>query len=235
MDSITIVATTWLPPGNEKKRLRAAEQAIRSWGQNLKYDGQIHLVVSDDGTEEPFWEELKEECIWLWRVYNPSAYVSFTQQVRQGVGASLNKGLRAAFELHGPIVLHAVDDWELLQPLDLNPWVNFLQDRNYDTGMVRFFAHPDLTGTFRFIPPHGWAVVLDRHHYVFSFRPCLWHKRFFDNLGYFEEGVSALDAEKIFNDKIVGQYPQFEGEHIWLALPEVWRPLDSIELSSIVP
>lgn len=231
---VTIVATTWLPPGNERARLDAIQTAISSWRRYLRYDsGEIHLHVSDDGTvKNPWGIYLRQTITEAWGLWRKS--VTFSRQERCGVGASLNAGLCAAFQ-RSPIVLHAVDDWELLAPLDLTPWVNFLNDPNYDVGMVRFFPHPDLEGTVRHIPPHGWAVALQRHHFVFGFRPCLWHKRFFDALGYFDEGVSSFDAEAQFNRRLTWRPPAVAAGWIWLALPEQWRPIETGSLAAVVP
>lgn len=226
---ITIVMTTWLPPGQEKIRAEAFFKALQSWEMNLIHDADIHLHVSDDGTNtEIFHQLITKNLKW------DRGHYTVSHQQRHGVGASLNRGLKQAFKVSN-IAMHAVDDWELLVPLDLRPWVDFMEDPNYDVGMLRFYAHPDLTGTFRFIPPHGWAVALDRHHYVFSFRPCLWHKRFFDALDYFREDVSAIECEQDFNKRLTNYPPAVEGERVWLALPEIWKHLDPNELSSVKP
>lgn len=231
MYDVTIVATTWLPPGNERARWDALIRSYQSWQKNLVLTGGlIHLHIADDGSNPDYWDAVTGIASRHWQIGN----VSFSRQQRRGVGASLNAGIRTALN-NSPIILHAVDDWELLEPLNLTPWVEFMEDPNYDVGMVRFFPHPDLTGTVRHIPPHGWAVALERHHYVFGFRPCLWHQRFFDALGYFQEGVSSLAAEEDFNLRLTSSEPKFEGERIWLALPEVWRPIETGSLAEVVP
>lgn len=223
MKDITIVATTWLPPGQEMQRWHDFKKAYVSWYENLKYDGNIHLHIADDGTEEPWWDSLQKAILW------DKGNLTFSQQQRHGVGASLNAGLNKAFET-SPIVLHAVDDWELLQPLDLNTWVNFIEDNNYVVDVVRFFGHPDLTGTIKHIPPHGWAVKLDNHHYAFATRPCLWKKSMFDFLGYFKEDVSAIEVEQDFNFKAMQN-----GMNIWMAIPELWRHIGVESNSDLVP
>lgn len=232
MKDITIVATTWLPPGKEDRRLKDFTLAMATWWAHLKYDGVINLHVADDGTLPEWYEKLQQVVETVWR---GKGSITHSQQDRHGVGASLNAGLAEAFKT-SPYVLYAVDDWQLLELLDLNPWIAFMEDNEYNANMVRFFPHPDLTGTFKHIPPYGWAVNLDRHHYVFATRPCLWHQRFFEphlrGLGWFKEDASAIEVEQDFNYRYIRQMSRHE---IWLALPEVWRHMDAFSLSDLVP
>lgn len=227
MTDITILATTWLPPGSEEIRFNAFSLAMKSWQENLRYEYALHLHVSDDGTEDPYWKDMADFIRNSWKI----GRVSFSRQPRKGLGASLNAGLIKCWD-NSSLVFHAVDDWQLLAPLDLTPWVDFIQDASYEVDMVRFFGHPDLTGTIKHIPPHGWAIELDKHHYFFSFRPLLWHKRFFDRAGFFKDGVSALECENDINAKL----KNFSGSsRIWMALPEMWTHLDPVSLSGIAP
>lgn len=230
MSDITIVMTTWIPEGEQgQARLAVEEICLESWREHLINNGAIHLHVADDGSAPEYMRVIYRMAPRIWDL----GEVTFSQQLRHGVGASLNEGLKTAFR-RSPMVFHAVDDWELLGDLDLTPWISFAEDPNYDVGAIRFFSHPDLTGTIRHVPPHGWAIALDKHHYVFATRPSLWHKRLFDALGYFKEDCSALECEADFNEKAC-RYPQQEGEMIWLALTELWRPRESGSLSEVVP
>lgn len=237
MSDVTIVATTWLAPGNEGARLGAFREALISWHHNLHLkDGQIHLCVADDGTEQSWYWKLQAMVDGIWH----RGHIAFVQQQRRGVGASLNNGLEIAFQ-HSHIALHAVDDWGLLQPLDLTPWVAMMEDPNYNPGIIRFFPHPDLEGTIKHVPPHGWAVDLDRHHFLFGFRPALWHKRMFDAHGYFKEEVSSFHTEDEFNQRICASYTDIRvrsavyGPKVYLALPEAWRPIETGSLAGVVP
>lgn len=227
MSEITIVATTWLPPGNERARLEALKRAVNSWWLKL-YGAAMRLHVVDDGTD-PYWFTVMQnevKACWLGGYGNPT----FSQQQRRGVGASLNAGLEEAFK-RSPIVLYAVDDWELLQPLDLTPWVAMMEDLSYYPAMIRFFPHPDLTGVVKHVPPHGWAVEIENHHFAFGFRPALWHARMFLD-GKFKEGLSSFDTEIEFNQRWCNS-PNVA--KIYLALPEAWRPIETGSLAGIVP
>lgn len=226
MSDITIVMTTWLPPGNEKARTVASLEAALYWRVNLIYPEPVHLHIADDGSAKEFSDFQVDRLKKLWY----RGEVTFSQQQRHGVGASLNAGIGEALK-RSPITLYAVDDWRLLSLLDLRPWVSMLEDPNYDCGMIRFFPHPDLGGIVKHVPPHGWAVMLEYHHFVFGFRPALFHRRFFDANGKFAENVSSFDAELIYNQKVC----RGEGPAIWLALPEQWQPIETGSLAGVVP
>lgn len=229
MSDVTIVMTTWIPPGKQgQERLKAEEICLMSWREHLINKDAIHLHIADDGSLDDDMYQIMKMARENWDL----GEITYSQQDRNGVGASLNAGLKKAFE-RSPIVLHAVDDWELLDDLWLTPWVDFLEDTNpeYDAAALRFFPHPDLKGKIRHIPPHGWAMILEKHHYVFGLRPSLWHKRLFDSAGYFKEGVSAIECEADFNERVC----QPLEECIWLALPELWRPRETGSLSELTP
>lgn len=248
LPSVTIACTTWLPPGEDgEARLRAVCSAVASWHRHLEYDGAIHLHVADDGTDDAMMPELREMVGDAWGY--PSE-ISYSQQARRGVGASLNAGLAAA-AARGDLILHAVDDWELAAPFDLTPWATLLLE-DASIGMVRFFPHPDLTGRVQYLGPLGHALLLDRHHFAFATRPFLAHRRFFDAYGPFKEGVNAYDCERLYNDGFCHGIPLADGRlmhearpGVWspgpggpdivLALPSLWEPIASVELAHIVP
>lgn len=216
---ITFVATTWLPEGDAGLTRMATEQkAIFSWQHYAHYAGLLRLHVADDGSigQQP------------WRA---SWAVSYSRQHRRGVGASLNAAFRHTFEDDG-LALYAVGDWALSNALDLTPWARLLIE-NESIGAVRLGPpHPDLTGRVMHLGDLGWALALDRHHYAFSFRPTLFHKRMYDWLGGFEEGVSSLECERLANERWCRD-PSAPG--IVLALPSPFTHLYSVELSAIQP
>jgi hypothetical protein len=226
---VTIVATTYFPPGEDGKlREVTARAAFASWRQNLIYDGELRLHVADDGSADAGWPAaaaLAPKAPWV----DPLAPVTTSRQERQGVGASLNAGCDLAFAA-GNIVLHAVDDWELQQDFDLTPWVDLLvADPN--VCMVRLGPpHPWLTGTIENFP-EGWGMRLDRHHFAFGHRPALYHPRMFEAYGRFAEDVNAYECERLYNE----HFCVTPGPDIVLALPTPWVPLESVELAGIDP
>lgn len=238
--TIFIACTTWLPPGYEELRATTFHRAVRSWSSNLNYDGEIGLHVADDGSDSKSFQRLIVEPLnWL------RGPVTFSSQDRHGVGASLNAALRQTDDT--PLILHAVDDWEVIESFDLSIWADILL-RNEDVGMVRFFPHPDLTGKIRRFRKFteeedaniskglgGWghySLELDRHHFAFATRPFLAHRRFFDRYGTFLENVSACEAEQHYNETFCRET---DGPKVLLALPQHWEQLYSVALSDVKP
>lgn len=217
LPTITIVVTTWFPPGEDgDKRYNIFREALASWHQHLKYDGELHYHIADDGT-------------FAWPGLPPPA--TFSRQNRRGVGASLNAGFAQAFA-QGELALYAVDDWKLAADLDLTPWARLLRDSSL-MGCVRLGPpHPDLTGAVLHLGENGWALLLEKHHYAFGFRPALYHKRFFDYYGWFDEGISSLEAERLYNERFC---ENFRGPDIVLALFTPFDHIYGVELSAVVP
>ncbi len=248
MTDITIVMTTWLPGGEASLlRAQAIEKALQSWHDNLVHDGAIHLHVADDGSSDAEFDGLATLIGRRW----DRGVTTFSRQRRRGLGASLNAGLGVALE-RSPLILHAVDDWELLTPCALRSWAQLLEE-DATVGMVRFFPHPDLSGRVENLGDgRGHVLRLDRHHFAFATRPFLAHRRFFDAYGPFKEGVNAYDCERLYNDGFCHGIPLADGRlmhearpGVWspglggpdivLALPSAWEPIGSIELAHIVP
>jgi hypothetical protein len=154
---------------------------------------------------------------------------TFSRQERKGVGASLNAGFDSAFMV-SPLAMYVVEDWEMVAPFNLNPWARLLLAEE-GIGAVRLGPpHPDLTGTVRHFGPH-WAMILDRHHYAFSHRPTLFHKRFFDAYGPHLEGVNAFDCEKEYHER----FKKMPGPEIAYALQYPWRHIGIEEVGDVVP
>ncbi len=220
MIPITQLITTYFPAGEDGIKRRAYfYQALNSWRNHLHYKGEINTCVSDDGSETEF------------KMGTGNPYWK-TEQKRHGVGASLNAGLKVCFE-YSPIVLYAVDDWELTQDFGITPWVKLLLD-NEDVGMVRLGPpHPYLTGKIECFTEdwQGWGLRLDKQGYAFAQRPFLLHKRFIDAYGPFPENCSAMDCEYLYNDRVCNN----RGPDIVLALPHPWNHIYGVDLSNVRP
>lgn len=230
LPSITIVVTTYLSPEDvENKRGRAATQTLQSWCDYLrKYSGGINLHIADDGSEK---DGVNLPTAWL---RSATTRITYSRQHRKGVGASLNAGFRRAFE-SSPLVAYFVDDWALIQPFDLTPWAQLLMERE-DVGMVRLGPpHPGTAGVVEMFTENwqGWGLRLSKHQgFAFGHRPALYHKRLMDAYGWFEEGVSALECERLYNEKVNNVVATVD---IVQALPHPWQHIDTPSLSALEP
>ena len=193
---ITIVMTTW-SSNDQVGQARATYGwlARTTWEQQLQYAGQLHLHIADDGSQLPDFP----------RMIAPSGkfrgnQITHSRQERKGVGASLNAGLRQAFDV-GPLAAFFTDDWALRWPCDLSPWAALLMEEE-DIGVVRLGPpHPWLTGQIERFESDRWGIRIERHHFAWGHRPFLMHKRFYEYYGPFLEGVSALDCEEDYNKR----------------------------------
>jgi len=225
LPSIKIVSTTWLPEGAEGEvRLKGLSEVVESWDHYLQYEGDISLHISDDGSTGYLADELRNVASMI------PFRTSLSRQERHGVGASLNAGIRQVLQ-EDSLMLYLVDDWELLNAFDLTPWAKLLEE-DESIGMVRLgLPHPWLTGQIIHHPACDWYMRLDRHHFAFAHRPALYHKRFFDAYGMFDEDINAYECERLYNER----FCQAGGPDIALALPHPWRHIESVELAGVIP
>ncbi len=218
---VTIALTTYYSPEGGHERFAAVQRTLQSWARHLHYDGEFQVHVADDGSDGDYLELTVEMVSNVWG--EPTVSV----QTREGYGASLNR----CFEQTPVIAFHGVDDWMLHRPFDLTPWVKLLLSAKYGVGMVRLGPpHPWLAGDVVMFE-QGWFLKLARHHFVCGLRPALWHRTFWQQYGPFEAGQSALEAERLFNER----FCHGQGLDAALALPDPWEHIYTTSLSAMQP
>lgn len=226
-NKILVLATTYFPP-DPRGALRMEQQsipALTSWYNLLDYDEDILLYIADDGSSTEDLSKLITSSNWV-----RDFPVGWSIGQREGVGASLNRGIRYAKENSIECILYPVDDWKLMRKFDLTPWVELLQE-NEDIGAIRLGPpHPNLRGTIQMFS-QGWTLRLDRYGYAASMRPTLFHQRFWEAYGLWPEHMNALETERIYTE----HFNATPGPDILLALPDLWEPLQAVELSAMVP
>ena len=226
---MTLVVSTFFPDSdNGAERARVALSCVRSWRTNIRRNVQLNLHVSDDGSPGHTLETFLDGVRFCFQEF------THTRQERRGLGASLNAGFRQAYQ-SGHLALYVPDDFYLASGIDLAFAAN-LMEADPDIGMVRIgLPHPDITGTIRHFPGiddvETFALVMDPHHYVMGQRPSLYHRRMFDAIGPFKEGVSALACEADYNDRWLRDRP-FKAVQ-WI--PNLWEHRHTIELGDIDP
>lgn len=240
---ITIVMTTWAPNDEVGRHRKSyAELAMASWITNLSYDGELRIHVADDGSELPGFpgclaDVYADAIPRVPQRWAPALSLGSPTK-RRGLGGSLNAGLSAAFQV-SPLVAYFADDWSLTAPFDLTPWATLMQHGagkcgvgNSEIGVIRLLPHPDLTGTVLHLGELGWALKLDRHHFVCGVRPALYHERFVAAYGWFEEVVNVFECEQSHNNRFCGAT---EGPDIVLALPHPWEHIGHVEVNAVLP
>lgn len=204
---ITIVMTTYFM---DEQRRDLAKLTLKTWNDFLFYEGELHLHIADD------------DSIITWEPENFWNYsdITYSWQERQGVGASLNQGFLKAYET-SPLVAYFVDDWILQEELDLSPWAKLLMERE-DVGIVRLGPpHPFLRGTIEAMTDHwqGWALRLERYGLTVGHRPELFHKRYTDFYGMWDENINAQEVERLASVRYADMP---NGPDIVYALPHKW-------------
>ena len=231
---VTIIVATYFPDTEQGRiRKQMASVAVKSWIRYLHYQGPLELHIADDGSELvdykifPYTDPMDGYDISQLNVHIP---VSFSRQERKGVGASLNIALQQAFCKSPLAMIIYNDDVMLRETIDLTPWADLLL-KNDDIGAVRLgLPHQGLTGEI-VLYPQGYGLKLNKHNFAFTFRPTLFHKRFFDSYGWMLEGETALECERRYNLK----FCESEGPDIIYALPIPWEHLWIMDLSDLKP
>lgn len=231
-DDITIIMTIWFPNDwrGDRKHKHAID-TLTSWHHHLIYDGDLFLIIQDDGsTPARFTSFINEMSEILARDGSITGWQADScDGERLGVGASLNRG----FKYQGDVFLYMVDDWAI-DPnvmLDITPWVDLLRNEP-DVCMVRLGPpHPNTHGDI-VMYPQGWALKLDRYAFAFGHRPALYHRRMIDTYGPFDEGESALECERMYNER----FARMVGPDIILALPTpFFHTSDDVHVSEEKP
>lgn len=229
---VTVIMTTYCPPGKGAIRAEYAVQTLHALIDNLKSPLPIRLHVADDGsTNRDFIKVLLREAKVGWHTEG-----DWTNAERGGIGASLNR----AIEQQAPdeLLMYMTDDWMLTEPLDLAPAIMLINDFKYD--LVRLSPiHPDLQCQTKHHLPIGWWLHLHMHSpgYVFATRPFLATTGFFDHVGPFQEGLDAYDTERAYNDLVKAR-----GSHSRLLIAQAdtglagpWKHLGEYEVGHIQP
>lgn len=102
-------------------RAKYAEKTLRSALDNLKYSGPLSVHIADDGSPDAHRTKLEK----IAGGYANVQGVTVTNAQRSGYGASYNLATQVVHNW-ADIVIPLEDDWELTEPLDLDPLVDTL-------------------------------------------------------------------------------------------------------------
>lgn len=193
---ICILLTTY-------KRTEVACRTIAALRQNFLWPN-LSWYISDDGSPK---EHLNAVMDAIGPTYKRYIYNSS----RRGVGAGMNYCLLDLGANAVDFVLSMEDDWELTNPLEVEPYLRLLQ-KHEEYGMVRFgYLSANLLGYL--VSEEGklfWRLDNNGETYRFTGHPHLKHKRFHETYGYYDLGLPPGMTEL----SMCGKTNQKQGPHI---------------------
>lgn len=137
MDPVAIVLLTYATDV-DSARAQYARRTMHHVASKLSYSGPLHLHIADDGSPVGHIKALIKEAQLTRKDW---AGISSTSSYRRGYGASYNL---ATQHLHSDFRFYLMleDDWELTQPLNLDPLVAALIEGHHpghtpDLGCIR--------------------------------------------------------------------------------------------------
>lgn len=178
---VYILLTTYL-------RTEAAVKTVRAVKEKLVYPN-YGWYISDDGSPQDHINAIMEEIGTGYHRY-------IFNSKRKGVGYGMNTCLADIWKMGVELVISLEDDWELLNPLDLVPFVRTLVDHP-ENGLVRFgyLAAGALGEVVSYENQLFWNLKNNGFTYRYTGHPHLKHKRFHDVYGYYDMGLPPGTTE----------------------------------------
>lgn len=100
--------------------------------RNLKFDGKIKLIISDDRSDSQHVKTLLETA--RKHLDEKDIIVLLASKERYGYGSAMNRGLEIAY-LFSSVALTLEDDWILEKELDVSNYVKLIKEK--DIGCIR--------------------------------------------------------------------------------------------------
>lgn|SRR5512139_88766 len=211
-------------------RLELCLRTVRGIKNYLRWPNTGYILV-DDGSGQDYIDRVVEE---IGQVNHLWVYSSN----RKGVGHNMNVGLQHIFSIGGQLVMQTEDDWELTQPLDLTPYVNLLLNHE-DIGYVRMgYLSAGLRGELISRDNILWFDIERNPDYQYNYvgHAGLRHKRLYDTIGPFSEGLSPGENELDYGSKY--NYAASAPKIVWPAEWGVWGKfghIGGVSLGSVKP
>lgn len=187
MQPITVIFITW----NRRDELFRTVEAFMQYVQYPKELLTFH--IADDNSPEPYIQDIIKE----WPEYK----WTYTVTNRKGWGCNANTAIKAA---QTDYIFINEDDYVPQAPFDLYKGIRVLEEIP-DIGCIRYnhlMGHiglklrveqtPSLTQYLRIIKSESTFL------YVYSNRPHLQHRRFWETYGAYPEGMRLGDTEETY-------------------------------------
>lgn len=176
-------------------RAQIVKRTVELLITNLRYSGRLHVAIGCDGDDNTadVMHDLR---------FNARAPIHVLDNPSGGIGANLNRLIRAAQSHRIEYFIGMDDDHHLIAPLCLDNhvrklmtdasagWIHLLMeargDEHYDK--YKFTASLD--------QDHYWRIHWDSaEHFIMSFRPHLFHQRWLDAMGFLPERLRTGETE----------------------------------------
>lgn len=195
---VNVIMTTYFSDDAPEREDYAVE-SLHSLLDNLHASDGLRLIISDD-SEAP--SGVAEQLLHMPEAAGYHLWHSTTYSCSEhsGIGASLNKSLRAVGE--AGYWMYTTDDWRLESPLSLDGPSKLLR-QGYD--LVRLGpVHPDLQCVTRFQAGLGWWLDLRQEYggFAFATRPFLATRAFYDKIGPFDERLNSYETERLYAERV---------------------------------
>lgn len=203
-------------------RAKYAEKTLRSTLDNLRYDAPVSVHVADDGSPEKHVQKLME----IAGGYPNVQGVTSTNAARRGYGASYNLATQVVHDF-ADIVLPLEDDWELVQELSIQPFVEALTAGPIRCIRLGYVGWTDqLKGELGVSQGNNYLLFdpESREQHVCAGHPRLETVEFERAVGPWPEGLDPGTTERVWCG--------FKGARVGVAWPTVW-PLNAGPFSHI--
>lgn len=158
--------------------------------RNMQYSGRVHVVVGVDGSDDTYGAVSP---------YVSTGRVAITNSPRRGLGANVNHLVRTC---HSDYMIAMDDDHHLIGPLNLDrhvsklqsdsraAWIHLLMEARGDEHFNNYKFRAELD------KDHYWRVDWQSaEHFIMSFRPHLFTKKWVQVMGMLPEGLKTGQTE----------------------------------------
>ena len=190
-------------------RTDTALATIESLVKHLKYP-KLRWCICDDRSEKGHVARLADK---FFELGVEDVKICRTNDERWGLGASINNGLRACFDV-GPVAFTTEDDWLLTKDLDITKWVKFLVE-DTKAGVIRLGVmwNRDTTKLSKYTDDlyENQIVRPGTVAWLINNQVGIRHRRLYDALGLYKENIEPDATEAEFNTRFVhNAYPSIK-------------------------
>lgn len=173
-------------------RLEYAKRTLKSFINNIAFDGDIHYHIADDGTGAKYVKDISSVFV------SPITKVTNSDAERGGYGKNYNLAMQVAHSI-SDYVIPLEDDWELIRELDINAVIEDMQQLNIGCARLGYIGYTqELRATFKYGSRLGNWLVFDSESpepHVFAGHPRIESVEWERKLGPWPEGMSPGTTE----------------------------------------